>query len=199
MITNKVRSREGGRPRSFEDDDVFRATATVLARLGFSGLTLEAVANDVGVSGPAISKRFGSKQALLRSFLEWSRQRAAARFGAMRSLHASPLAALYARYLIPFDERLEELSAFSGWFDLRNDPGFAILLEEQRRLWETEAASLLAAAQTAGELIECDTGALARAVTAALAGATLYELHDGKLLTQYKEILDTIIEPYRAS
>ena len=47
MITNKHLVREGGRPRSFENDDVFRATATVLSRLGYSRLSLDAVAQEV--------------------------------------------------------------------------------------------------------------------------------------------------------
>lgn len=179
---------------------MFRATATVLARLGHGGLSLEAVAQEVGVSGPAISKRFGSKRALLRAYLAWTVQTARERFCTTRAQHASPLAALWARYLLPFEDRPEELGAFSGWLDMRNDPDLAPLLQERRQVWETEAASLLADAQEAGEVIACDVNALAAAVTAALAGATLHWFGDDEsLLTRYAAILDTIVGPYRAS
>jgi AcrR family transcriptional regulator len=200
METNLRASRDGGRPRSFENEDVFRGTAAVLARLGHGGLSLEAVAQEVGVSGPAISKRFGSKPALLRAYLSWTIQTARERFWTSRARHASPLAALWARYLMPFEDRPEELGAFSGWLDMRKDPDLAPLLQERRHVWETEAASLLADAQEAGELIACDVNALACAVTAALAGSTLHWSGDDEsLLTRYATILDTIVGPYRAS
>ncbi|MGH2618081.1 MAG: TetR/AcrR family transcriptional regulator, partial [Thermomicrobiales bacterium] len=186
MITNYSPPREGGRPRSFENGDVFRATASVLTRLGYGGLTLEAVAQEIGCSAPAISKRFGSKQALVHSYLEWTLIAARERFRTARQSHASPLTALWARYLAPFEERPEELSAFAGWIDMRNDAMFGSLLQKRRRLWEREAASMLAAAQKAGELNACDTDELARAVTAALAGATvLWSPDDGPLLARY--------------
>jgi hypothetical protein len=81
---------------------------------------------------------------------------------------------------------------------MRKDPELAPLLQARRDMWEMEAASLLADAQEAGELIACDTQALACAITAALTGATLHWLHDEEsLLTRYAAILDTIIGPYR--
>ncbi len=200
MKTNLRAARDGGRPRSFENEDVFRATAAVLARLGHGGLSLEAVAQEVGVSGPAISKRFGSKRALLREYLAWTVQNARTRFHTSREQHASPLAALWARCLMPFEDRPEELSAFSGWLDLRKDPDLAPLLQERRQVWETEAASLLAEAQEAGEVIACDVNALASAVTAALSGATLHWSGDDEsLLRRYEAILETIVGPYRVS
>lgn len=200
MLTNKHLVREGGRPRSFENDDVFRATATVLSRLGYSRLSLDAVAQEVAVSGPAISRRFGSKQGLLRAYLAWSIETARQRFCTVRTLHASPLAALCARYLIPFDERPEELSAFTGWLDMRCDDELAPLLQARKTMWEEESASLLAAAREAGELTDCDTGALARSLTAALAGATLLWFPDDEpLLHRYAEILETLLGPYRTA
>lgn len=200
MLANSGPPREGGRPRSFENGDVFRATSAVLSRFGYTKFTLDAVAQQVGVSGPAISKRFGSKQALLRAYLEWMLRMASERFQAVRALHTSPLAALRTRYLMPFEERPEELSAYAGWLDMRNNPEFAPLLQERRRIWESEAAALLADARDAGELTECDTDELARTVTAALTGATIHWTpDDGPLLDRYATILDTIIGPYRAS
>ena len=198
MVTNKVVVREGGRPRSFENDDVFLATAAVLSRLGYSRLSLDAVAQEIAVSGPAISRRFGSKHGLLRDYLAWSIETAQQRFCTVRTLHASPLAALCARYLMPFDERPEELSAFTGWLDMRCDDDLAPLLRARKTMWEEEAASLLAAAREAGELTDCDTAALARSMTAALAGATLLWFPDDEpLLHRYAEILETLLRPYR--
>lgn len=57
-----------GRPRSVSDAQIFRAVARTVAREGPAGLTLAAVAAKVGVTGPALAQRFGSKQKLLVAF-----------------------------------------------------------------------------------------------------------------------------------
>jgi AcrR family transcriptional regulator len=198
MKTTQSAIREGGRPRSFENGDVFRATARALAHLGYSGLTLEAVAQEVGCSAPALSKRFGSKRALLRAYLEWTIEMAGERFRAVRQQHASPLAALRARYLIPVEERPEEFSAVTGASEMRNDPDFRPILLARRQSWNAEVAALLTAAREAGELVACDTDELARTMGAALTGAiVLWSPDDGPLMDRYAAIFDTIIGPYR--
>ena len=72
MVSTMPVVREVGRPRSFEDDAIFAATARVIARVGHDGLTLAAIAEEVGCSAPALVQRFGSKRALVRAYIEWS-------------------------------------------------------------------------------------------------------------------------------
>ncbi|MFI6869152.1 TetR/AcrR family transcriptional regulator [Nocardia sp. NPDC050406] len=63
MTTGKQR---GGRPRDSRiDHSVLEATRTLLARHGYTGLTVDAVAAAAGVGKPAIYRRFPSKAALV--------------------------------------------------------------------------------------------------------------------------------------
>ena len=94
MVTKEPERRHVGRPRTYNDDEVFLATAAVLARNGHAGLTLAAVAADLGCTAPALNNRFGSKGDLLIAFLEWSTALAQTRFDQVRAEHSSPLAAL---------------------------------------------------------------------------------------------------------
>src|SRR5687767_10768486 len=110
MITNEAAQREIGRPRVFSDDDVFAATARAVARLGYASLTVEAVAAEVGCTGPALIRRFGSKRGLLRAYLERANAVSLARFRRVRQAHASPLEALRARFRIPTEERPDEVA-----------------------------------------------------------------------------------------
>lgn len=57
-----------GRPRTVTDEQVFRAVAEVVTKEGPSGLTFGAVADRVGLTGPALAQRFGSKRGLLIAF-----------------------------------------------------------------------------------------------------------------------------------
>ena len=199
MTTNIKTANGGGRPRQFQNEDVFQATTQVLLRVGYGSFTLDAVAREAGCSAPAISKRFGSKSGLLRAYLEWSKQRIQARFRSSREMHGSPLAALRARYQLPVEERPEEFGAFAGFTEMLNDPELGPIIVSRRSLWEGEISAILAAAQDQGELARCDIAALAHTLHAALAGAmTLWNPDvDGPVIDVIATVLDTIIDPYR--
>src|SRR5688500_6337539 len=118
MITNKPVPRDVGRPRSFADHDIFAATARAVTRFGYARLTVEAVAADVGCTGPALIRRFGSKRGLLLTHLDWSNAASRERFRQARAAHDFPPAALRARFQIPADERLDEVADPAGYANL---------------------------------------------------------------------------------
>src|SRR5687767_11625228 len=118
MITNKQSPRETGRPRTFTDDDIFAATARAVTHLGYARLTLQAVAAEVGCSGPALIRRFGSKQALIAAYLEQSNAVSLERFRAVRAAHPAPLEARRARFRIPTEERLDEVAPPAAYINL---------------------------------------------------------------------------------
>lgn len=197
MINNQRSDRNGGRPRRFENEDVFRATARALNQVGYGRLTLDIVAHEVGVSAPALSKRFGSKGTLMREYIEWMAENTDARFRRVRQEHDSPLAALLARYLIPMEERLEEFGPLTGSAEIKLDPELGPILEACWRIWDREVAALLSEAQNAGELIACNTRDLSRAIGAALGGETArWSPQAGPLLDRYRTAFATIIGPY---
>jgi len=207
-LTKEPERRHVGRPRTYDDTEVFQATATVLARSGHSGLTLAAVAADLGCTAPALNNRFGSKGDLLIAFLEWSTSLAKERFDQVRAEHQSPLAALRARFAMPAEVRQDEMA--SPWnyanlvtlsFAAVSDPVLRPILDRRRQLFEDQIESLLSDAKAAGELVECDTRRLAWVLFAALAGtAHLMALgHPGPTIeAQLGIMVDEIIAPYRA-
>jgi AcrR family transcriptional regulator len=210
MSTNNPRSGQGGRPRTFQDNDFFRATTRVLSYQGYSGLTLEAVAGELGCTGAAVSRRFGSKRGLVRAYLDWTLAAMEGRFRAVRESHESPIEALRDRSLIPVEQRTEELGdptdpghqANMGtfWAQVRSDPEFRPLLAQQVRSAEAEAGKLLQAALEAGELVDCDPMELGRTLTAAWIGTTNSwpgDGPDGTLVDRLGQVFDTIVGPYR--
>jgi hypothetical protein len=63
---------QGGRPRTFKDEDIFRVTTRVLADLGYARFSMEAVANEPARMAQAIGRRFCSKLGLVRAYLDWA-------------------------------------------------------------------------------------------------------------------------------
>jgi len=81
------------RPRTVSDADILSATARVVAREGPLRFTLADVAREVGLTAPALLKRFESKRALLLAMSRASRAEVAAHFArepgepALEALH----------------------------------------------------------------------------------------------------------------
>jgi AcrR family transcriptional regulator len=206
MITKKVASREIGRPRSFTDDDVFAAMARAVARFGYARLTIEAVATEVGCSGPALIGRFGSKRGLMLAYFERSREVALARFETAQRSDRSPLEALRARFSIPTDERPDEVGSPSAYINLLlfhlaawEDPELRALEAQRQRMFEDQIAVLLQEACNAGELADCAPRGLARLLLAAMTGTALQWAADpdGDIGERLVEVIDEVVEPYR--
>lgn len=60
--------RPAGRPRLVSDDDIFDALTLIITKHGPSGFTLNNVASQVGLTGPALGYRFKNKHGLLLAF-----------------------------------------------------------------------------------------------------------------------------------
>jgi AcrR family transcriptional regulator len=212
MTTNSSRSGQGGRPRTFQDADIFEATTEVLARHGYGQLTLEGVAAELGCTGPAISRRFGSKRGLIRAYLDWSLNKVQARFEVARDDYLSAIDAFRARLSIPSDERIEELGDPSDpdraanirtfWSAMRSDPEFRERSNQSVRDSERVTTEMLDRAVTSGELIPCDTRELGRVLVAAWTGTTTLWSGDGPhgtLPQRLVKVFDIIIAPYLRS
>lgn len=201
MTTNLFRERNvgGGRPRAFENERIFQATARALFRNSYSGLTLDAVAREAGCSAPALSRRFGSKKALLKAYMEWTYKNMRERFVAVHTARDQPLAALRERIGLPIEDRLEEFGAFTGWYEMSQDPELKEPVNAVKRLWEHEMSTALTEARQAGELAECDPQAVGRIIAAALAGITFLWTSDDvmPLPERLVETFDEIISRYR--
>ena len=83
------------RPRTIDDADVLAAAATLIGRIGPASVTLQRVADEVGLSAATLVQRFGSKRDLLLAVAR-SGPGSAEPFSRARSSHASALDALVA-------------------------------------------------------------------------------------------------------
>ena len=205
MITNQFTRREVGRPRVFADDAIFAATARTVSRLGYARLTVNAVAQELGCTAPALIRRFGSRRDLLLAYLAWANTTARERFRWARETHASPLAALHARFQIPTAERPDEVANPTGYANLVDfhlaawaDPALREVEKERRELFEDEIAALLEEAHSAGEIAGCDPRRLGRTLLTALTGAALQWAsdHERAIEERLGEVIDEIVGPY---
>jgi AcrR family transcriptional regulator len=208
MVTNKREGSQVGRPRSFENDDIFNGTARALTKLGYEGLTLNAVAAEVGCTGPALIRRFGSKRHLIKAYLKWSNELANARFDSIRAEHSSPLAALRARFQIPTNERPDEIADAVDYANIVvfylavwTDETLRPTLELRQNLFEEQIARLLQEAVDTGELVECDVPRLSRTLLTGLTGAALRSINarDETIEDRLGQAIDDILYPYLAA
>ncbi|MEU9237268.1 TetR/AcrR family transcriptional regulator [Streptomyces subrutilus] len=181
---------------------ILRATARVMGRVGPVGLTLAAVAREVGLVPGTLVQRFGSKRGLLLALADQSEKDASGMTGRARRAHASALAALAAL-------TVESAAAMATPESFANHLAFLCTDLVDPQLYERALAihrtqrrgveELLAEAADAGELrAGTDAAALARTVQAVIAGAGLtWALErEGTLEQRLRQELDTALSPH---
>jgi len=206
MVSTISGVREVGRPRSFEDDAIFAATARVISRLGQDRLTLAAIAEEVGCSAPALVQRFGSKRALVRSYIGWSIAHIQLRWDQVNSGDYSPLESIKARVQLPRSERPDEVPEPEGfpstvYFHLVawEDEALRPRVNDRRRAAEDELQRMLVLATEAGEITGCNEAELASTMYNAFQGAALQTLATpgGQIEKRLAELVDALVAPYR--
>lgn len=191
-----------GRPRGVDDAVILRATAEVVGRLGPAGLTLAAVAREVGVVPGTLVQRFGSKRGLLLALAEQSAKDAQALSARVREEHDAALAALTALIVEPMGlmatpETYANHLAFLC-IDL-TDPQFRHHALTIHQAQGEAIEELLAEAVSTGALrAGTDAAALARSVQAIAAGAGLTWALDrqGSLTERLKQEINAVLSPY---
>ncbi|MDQ6617989.1 MAG: TetR/AcrR family transcriptional regulator [Actinomycetota bacterium] len=175
-----------GRPRTVSDDEILDGALVVLSRVGPQGLTLGAVAAEVGLRAPTVSQRFGSKRDLLLALSARAVAQVPVRFAAARGRHRSAVAAMLAalgEFVVGVDSpaamghRVAFLAMDLADLDLRRlaaAHGAAVAGEIETALGHAVGAGELA------ELGEGRTAALARAVHTAYNGSLITWAVDGQ-------------------
>jgi AcrR family transcriptional regulator len=191
-----------GRPRGVDDAVILRAAAEVMGRVGPAGLTLAAVAREVGLVPGTLIQRFGSKSGLLVALAEQSVKNMDSLPERMREEHDTALdslAALTVEWLALMDtpERFANHLAFLC-MDLTDPQLYEPALAAHRAL-RRAIETLLTEAIAAGELgAGTDVPALAGSVQAITAGAALvWALERGGSLAQrLRHELDAVLAPH---
>ncbi len=166
------------RPRLVSDEEVFAAFDASIAEHGPNGVTLALVAQRLGVTAPALMRRFGSKHGLFAAFMQQQLSAQPQRLSALLELHPDPLDAVLAlsggthHYSQDRKAYLRHLASF--FLQLADDDALIPIIVEWfsgERQWISER---LDAAHQAGDLQPgTPVVALARTLQAALHGARL--------------------------
>ncbi|MET9639583.1 MULTISPECIES: TetR/AcrR family transcriptional regulator [Streptomyces] len=190
------------RPRGIEDAVILQATARVMGRVGPTGLTLAAVAREVGLVPGTLVQRFGSKRGLLLALADRSAKEAGEAAGRVRDAGTTALdalAALTSQNLAGMDtpESFAHHLAFLCT-DL-TDPQLYERALAVHRAQRRAIEALLAEAADAGELrAGTDVAALAGTVQAITAGAGLSWAVErrGGLAQRLRRELDAVLLPH---
>lgn len=190
------------RPRAFADEDVFAAVGAVLAESGPTGLTVAAVAERLGVTGPAVTQRFGSRRDLLVAWARREADEAASAF--VVDPEACPLAALVDG-LVALAGPVADRRAFAHGLAVLQldvaDPELRRLAARHSRAVRDAIETLASRAVDAGELLaSVEPGRLADLLHAVQQGAlvTWGLAGRGRLDRWVRERVETALGPYRA-
>ncbi|MFB6559851.1 MULTISPECIES: TetR/AcrR family transcriptional regulator [unclassified Streptomyces] len=194
-----------GRPRGVEDEVILRAAAEVMGRVGPSGLTLAAVAREVGLVPGTLVQRFGSKRGLVLALADQSVRDTDAlsdRFRGEQGSALGALAALLAQWMAPMvsPETFANHLAFLCT-DL-TDPELHERALAVHRAQRRAVGALLAEAVSTGELrATTDVEALTATVQAVTSGAGLIWALDreGALVERVRHGLDAVLTPHVAT
>jgi AcrR family transcriptional regulator len=190
------------RPRTIDDAGILEAAGRAISRLGPARMTLADVAREAGLSAATLVQRFGSKRGLLLALARSAVDSVDACFAVVRAANPSPLEALIAgatemtRHVQSPEEMANHLSFLQ--IDLSDPDFYTLMLENSRRIHAGYRA-LLDDAIAAGEVVECDTARLARAV-GSMSGGSLIAwavFRKGTAEAWVRADLVTLLEPYR--
>jgi AcrR family transcriptional regulator len=195
-------SRVSPRPRTVTDDQILAATARAMSRVPPTRFTLAEVAQEVGLAPATLVQRFGSKRGLLLALSAQSAGSMDACFEIVRQAHASPLEALLtaATEMARFSATPEELANSIAYLHIDlSDAEFHQHILASSRAMQRGYRALLDDAIAAGELADCDSERLARAVEAVAAGSLIgWAIHRrGKAEAWVRKDLETLLSPYR--
>jgi AcrR family transcriptional regulator len=190
------------RPRTVTDQTILGAAHRVINRLGPHGFTLADVSAEVGLAPATLVQRFGSKRGLLLAFAQSGVDYASECFTVLRSQHRSPLRAVIvaATQLAQVMTTPEEVARGLAFFEMDvTDDDFRRLTAESFRLQIQGYADLLDEAVVAGELVQCDTKDLARAILAISGGSLLNwaVLREGDAIKWVRRDVEALLRPYQ--
>jgi AcrR family transcriptional regulator len=154
--------------------DVSAAVWKVLAADGFSGLTLRAVAAEMGVSTGLVMHYFPSKHALIVHALEVAEERTRALIPEVADLRTALAAVL------PLSPEAIEINRVwvSSWDVALAEPELGALEQARYRRWRARLRPLVIEAQTTGDLPTGDPSDLVAGLAAFTHGLVVQALFD---------------------
>jgi AcrR family transcriptional regulator len=206
--TNGSAPKRVGRPRAFQDDDVYRVMTNVIGEVGYSGLTFALIAAQIRCTTSALIRRFGDKRSLVQGFILWLAGRQDDVFQRLRDKQVSPLNILRARWFISTEPRtkIEEMTEkpelfLSFFIEARSEPAYRPQLAKLVGDFEAGIRQEIGEAVRAGELIDADPADLAHTLNCAMTGAISHWMDHqrGPLTNELELVFNSVIRPYQAA
>jgi AcrR family transcriptional regulator len=197
--------RKRGRPRSFEDEQIFRIISELLVHGRLSDVTLDRVAKLAGTSNQAVSQRFASKAGLLDAYVTWLHAIVRDDIGEILNAAISPLQKFRRLMVLPINPRVlpnPSASPLESWIpllmELNRDPALARLNAERRRWFNSIGLQLIEEAQQRGELRPVEPERVLELVWSVLMGAAiLWEQHAPEdIITKMVRCMDGVLDPF---
>jgi AcrR family transcriptional regulator len=175
--------------------DVSEAVWQVLARSGFGGLTLRAVATEMGASTGLLTHYFPSKDALIRHALEVAEERTATRPLREGGLREALLD------ILPLDPASRTMNRVwvSSWDGALADPDLGAAERARYKRWRARLRPLVEEAQRRGELPPGDPDDLVATVAAFTHGLVVQALFDPRTFPRTRQValLDAFLDALR--
>ena len=202
-VPNKV-----GRPRAFQDEDVYRVMLNVISKVGYSGLTFALVAAQIKCTTSALIRRFGDKRSLVQGFILWLSHQQDNTISQIGNGSVSPLERLRSKWFMgnarsgimpPSDASPELFLAF--FVEVRSDPAYRPHLARLAADFERQIVNDLDQAVSNGEIRKTDTSQLGHLLNSGMLGAvSLWLDHQREpIQTELARTFDAIMRPYLAA
>ncbi|MCW5878415.1 MAG: TetR/AcrR family transcriptional regulator [Anaerolineales bacterium] len=164
------------RPQTQTDEAIFISISAVLLKQGYEALTLQNIAQQAQLSPAALSKRFGSKKAMLLAYYDFLIQVTEASFAEL-SKRPLPLLEAFTDLFTEWNQFIKEPSEYANllmlYLNFYIDPQLVHKSRQRLRLVDDEVQKMLRAAVQRGELICEDIPGMSQTLQAAASGAAL--------------------------
>jgi AcrR family transcriptional regulator len=166
--------------------DVSEAVWRVLAAQGFGGLTLRAVAAEMGASTGLLTHYFPSKHALVVHALEVAEERTRARDRQSRDAGGLPALRAALADVLPVSPELTEINRVwvSSWDAALADPELGALERARYQRWRSRLKPLVIDAQNRGELPAGEPDDLVAGLAAFTHGLVVQALFDPRAFSR---------------
>ncbi len=191
-----------GRPRTVSDETIFDAVTAAIGEGGPDALTVQNVADRVGLTSPAVRQRFGSKRALLVAYAEYQAEHAALPFSATAGDESGPLDRLVDG-LVAAGSQLRDKQTLTNNLALLHldlgDPDLGVHAANHSRAVLRAMEDLIGQAIDARHLRpDVNTNSLAQAINATYNGALVTWAIDGTgpLDSWLRDRIEYVIDPH---
>jgi AcrR family transcriptional regulator len=195
-----------GRPRLFENEQVFQAIARIMLDTGLATVTLDGVAEIVGTSNQALIHRYASKAGLLNAFMLWLLVIVNEDIAENLERASSPIAAIRLLLQMPMNQRVvpgmlpnSQESWLPLYHEILRDPMLAALLSTHVREFLATLSNIVAQAIEVGEFVAgLDAQRVVETLLSTTTGATFRWRLDprGTILDAISETLDEVLRLY---